>query len=107
MNRPGPRPETLAKIEQVRGLLREGNKLVWSLAEVGLAYYQWYRWSGAAARRDALSRPRRPRACVSEKVAEVDALISQQGLRRGEACRMVGLSYFTYYFRKAKEARGS
>lgn len=104
MNKPGMTPATAARIEQVCELLRQGNKLTWSLAQVGLSYYVWYRWAGAKAPAKP-SLARLPRAEVTSLVARVDALMFAQGMSKAEACREVGLSYTTYWFRKAKEAR--
>ncbi len=98
MNRPGPSEATRRKMELVWEHLGKGEKLTWALAEVRLGVSTWYRWAGW--QRQPVNNYRREvylrRELVPGKVAEVEALRAK-GWRPGEACKEVGLSYFTWY----------
>lgn len=102
MGKEGPAAFTVAKVEKVKRLLREGNKLTWSLAEAGLACAVWYRWAGwkrvGPYNRDVYCDKR----VLDRKIARVRQLV-EGGMRLTAALRFVGVSYWTYHSRRKKE----
>ena len=103
MGKEGMRPATEAKLARAMVLVQQGNKLTWALRAAGLSLSVWYRWAGwkriGNYRRDVYVRPER----ITAKVARVDALVAE-GVRKATACRLVGLSYWTYHSRKKGRA---
>ena len=87
--------ELAAAIDRARELIAAGEKVVWSLKQVGISQSVYYN-SGAERR------PTLPRSMVPRLYEQAAALV-RDGVRPFDACRQVGLPLMTYYNRRWRE----
>lgn len=102
----GPRPTTVAKLAQVRRLLKEGTKLAFALSESKLSTTAWYFWVGfSEAPLEGYRRRERTRKAILENRIRKAMFLLADGMKIAQAAKRTKVNPFTLRYRLRREEK--